>query len=297
MRFYFQEVQADRENERLDKFLRRTYPEVRLSAIQKFIRSGKIMVDGKRVKDGAHRLIIGQKVLIKMAGNQDEIKQRYGRTPPEHIPFELELSVLYEDGYMVILNKPVGIPVQPGTKTSNKSIYNALLSYNTEFYLVHRLDKYTSGVLVVSKNYEFTKELSELFKTHKMKKEYLALVHGLVKEHMEFDEPIDDRDALTIVEPKEFFNGYTLLTVNILTGRKHQIRRHLASNGTPVVGDNIYGKVEENADFKRKYGLEGYFLHCNRISFTHPKKGNFVTMKAPLPENRKKILEALRREM
>ncbi len=297
MRFYFQEIQSDREKERLDKFLRRTYLEVRLSAIQKFIRSGKVIVDGKRIKEGSYRLAIGQKIMIKIAGNQDEIKQRYGRTPPEHIPFDLELDVLYEDEYMVILNKPVGIPVQPGTKTFNKSVYNALLSYNTEFYLVHRLDKYTSGVLVISKNYEFTKEISDLFKTHKMKKEYLALVHGLIRGRVELNEPLDDKDALTIAEPREFFNGYTLLNVDILTGRKHQIRRHLASNDTPVVGDDIYGKIEENAVFKRKYDLEGYFLHCEKISFTHPKNGKLVMVKAPLPEKRRKILDLLRKQM
>ncbi len=297
MRFYFQEIQSDRENERLDKFLRRMYPDVRLSSIQKFIRSGKVIVDEKRVKDGAYRLVTGQKIIIKVAGNQDEVRQRYGRTPPDHIPFDFDLDVLYEDEYMVVLNKPVGIPVQPGTKTSNKSIYNALLSYNTKFYLVHRLDKYTSGVLVVSKDYEFTRDIDELFKSHKIKKEYLALVHGLVKNRMEFNEPIDDRDAFTIVEPKEFFNGYTLMNVEILTGRKHQIRRHLALNDTPVVGDDVYGKIEKNAKFKRKYDLEGYFLHCDRMSFTHPKNGNLINIKAPLPTKRKKILEMLGREM
>jgi RluA family pseudouridine synthase len=295
MRFYFQEVKADRENERLDKFLRRTYPEIRMAVLQKFIRSGKITVDGTRIKDGAYRLKTGQKVLVKVPGNQDEIKQRFGRTPPEHIPLKIDLDVIYEDEYMLAVNKPVGIPVQPGTKTFNASIYNALLSYESEFYLVHRLDKYTSGVLLISKKYEFTKELAELFKSHKLEKNYLALVHGLVRDNLKIKALLDEKEAVTFVRPKEFFNGYTLLEVEILTGRKHQIRRHLALNETPVVGDDIYGNVELNKKFKKQYGLEGYFLHCESISFFHPKKKKNVTIEAALPSERQRILEELRK--
>ncbi len=295
MRFYFTQIRSDRENERLDKFLRRTYPEIRLSAIQKFIRSGKVLVDGERVKNGSFRLTIGQEVLVKVAGNQDEIKQRYGRIPPEHVPLNMELDVIYEDEYMLAINKPVGIPVQPGTKTFNNSIYNALLSYNSEFYLVHRLDKYTSGVLLVSKEYEFTKFLTELFRSHKMKKRYLALVYGLIRGNLKIKEPLDGKEAITFVKPLEFFNGYTLLSVEILTGRKHQIRRHLAFNESPVVGDDIYGDIEKNKEFKNKYGLEGYFLHCSKISFVHPKNKKIVEIEASLPLKRKKILDELAR--
>jgi len=295
MKFYFQKVRTDRENERLDKFLRRTYPEIRRAVIQKFIRSGKVTVDETRIKDGSYRLKIGQEVLIKVPGNQDEIRQKYGRTPPEHIPLKMDLNVLYEDEYMLGINKPVGISVQPGTKTFNASIYNVLLSYNSEFYLVHRLDKYTSGVLVVSKDYEFTKELSELFQSHKLEKKYLALVYGLIRDNLKIKENLDGKKAVTFVRPKEFFNGYTLVEVEILTGRKHQIRRHLAFNETPVIGDEIYGNTRTNKEFKKRYGLEGYFLHCEEISFFHSKKKRQITLKAPLPERRSQILELLRK--
>ncbi len=272
MKFYFQEITADRQEERLDKFLRRSYPEIRMAVLQKFIRSGKVVVDGTRIKDGSYRLKTGQRVLIKVPGNQDEIKQRYGRTPPEHIPLKMNLDVIYEDEYMLAINKPVGIPVQPGTKTFNSSIYNVLLSYNSEFYLVHRLDKYTSGVLLVSKKYEFTKELADLFQSHNLEKRYIALVYGLVKNDLKIKSDLDGKEAVTFARPIEFFNGYTLLEVEILTGRKHQIRRHLAFNETPIVGDDVYGNVEINKEFKKKYGLEGYFLHCSEMSFVHPKK-------------------------
>ncbi len=295
MRFYFQEITADRQEERLDKFLRRSYPEIRMAVLQKFIRSGKVVVDGTRIKDGSYRLKTGQRVLIKVPGNQDEIKQRYGRTPPEHIPLKMNLDVIYEDEYMLAINKPVGIPVQPGTKTFNSSIYNVLLSYNSEFYLVHRLDKYTSGVLLVSKKYEFTKELADLFQSHNLEKRYIALVYGLVKNDLKIKSDLDGKEAVTFARPIEFFNGYTLLEVEILTGRKHQIRRHLAFNETPIVGDDVYGNVEINKEFKKKYGLEGYFLHCSEMSFIHPKKKKNIIIKAPLPKKRKQILETLRK--
>ena len=295
MKFYFQEITADRQEERLDKFLRRSYPEIRMAVLQKFIRSGKVVVDGTRIKDGSYRLKTGQRVLIKVPGNQDEIKQRYGRTPPEHIPLKMNLDVIYEDEYMLAINKPVGIPVQPGTKTFNSSIYNVLLSYNSEFYLVHRLDKYTSGVLLVSKKYEFTKELADLFQSHNLEKRYIALVYGLVKNDLKIKSDLDGKEAVTFARPIEFFNGYTLLEVEILTGRKHQIRRHLAFNETPIVGDDVYGNVEINKEFKKKYGLEGYFLHCSEMSFIHPKKKKNIIIKAPLPKKRKQILETLRK--
>ncbi len=302
MAFYFKKVSADRDNERLDKFLRRIYPEIRLSVIQKFIRSKKVTVDDKRIKDKSYRLEKGQIVLVKIPGDRGQIMERYGREIGKdgaidisaHVPFALNLKVLYEDEDMVALNKPTGIPTQPGTKTSNRTIYNALLIYNTEFHLVHRLDKYTSGVLIVAKNYEFARTMSDLFYSHKVEKHYLALVYGLAKNSKEISDPIDEKRAVTVIEPREFFNGYTLLEVEILTGRKHQIRRHLASQNMPLVGDDVYGDVARNEEFRKRYKLKGYFLHCHEISFFHPQKQKKITLKAPLSEERANILKSLR---
>lgn len=294
MAFYFKRLPANRDDERLDKFLRRIYPEIRLSVIQKFIRSGKVIVDDKRIKDKSYRLKKGQIVLVKLSGERKQIIERYGRTISEHIPLPIKLKVIYEDDDMVVLNKPAGVSTQPGTKTSNKTIYNALLSYDTEFYLVHRLDKYTTGVLIVAKNYEFAKIISDLFHSHNIEKHYLALVYGLAKKSKEFRNPIDEKPAITIIEPKEFFNGYTLLEVETLTGRKHQIRRHLASQGMPIVGDDVYGDVPKNEEFRKRYKLKGYFLHCYEISFFYPKKQKKFTLKAPLSEERANILKLLR---
>ncbi len=293
MNFYFNTVVEDRDDERLDKFLRRKYPEVRMSVIQKFLRSGKVTVENQRIKDGSHRLEIGEKVLVKLPGTKEEVLEKYGRSTPTHIPLKMELDVVYEDDDIVALNKPAGLSVQPGTKTSNKSVYNALLSYGTEFFFVHRLDKYTSGVLLIAKNHSFAKKLSELFFSHDVEKRYLALASGLVKGKAEFKTPIDGKPAFTSVEPIDFFTGFTLLDVQILTGRKHQIRIHLARNGTPVVGDDLYGDTDVNEIFRQKYGLKGYFLHCSVISFNHPLTGKKITLKAPLNGERQEILEAM----
>lgn len=292
--FYFKEISEDRDNERLDRFLRRTYPSVRLSAIQSFIRSGKIIVNGKRIKDGALRLTVGQHVLIKLRGDVNEILRTYGRSAPEHVPLNIELDLLYEDDEIVAFNKPVGLSVQPGSKISNKSLYNALLGQMDEFFLVHRLDKYTSGVIIVAKTHESAQKLSELFSSHNITKKYLTLVKGLVKNPIDIKEPLDEKTAFTHINPIDFFTGYTLLEVEIFTGRKHQIRRHLAMKGMPVIGDDLYGDDEENEFFRKKYGLKGYFLHCSEISFVHPTKQTKVTIKASMEKSREEILKKLR---
>lgn len=292
--FYFKGILEDRDNERLDRFLRRNYPSIRLSAIQSFIRSGKVIVNEKRIKDGAFRLVIGQRVLIKLQGNADEILRIYGRNAPEHIPLNIELDVLYEDDGIVAFNKPVGLSVQPGSKISNKSLYNALLGQMDEFFLVHRLDKYTSGVIIVAKTHESAQKLSELFSSHDITKKYLALVKGLVKNPKDIKEPLDEKMAFTHIDPIDFFTGYTLLEVQIFTGRKHQIRRHLAMHDMPIIGDDLYGDEDANEFFKKKYGLKGYFLHCSEISFVHPIKQTKTTIKAPLGKDRQEILKKLR---
>ncbi len=293
--FYFKQILSDRENERLDKFLRRRYPFIRLSVIQSFIRSGKVIIGEKRVKDPAFRLEIGQSVIIKMPGNEEEIMKKYGRTPPQHIPFDVDLDVLYEDESVIAFNKPAGLSVQPGTKISNRSLYNALLNRMQEFFFVHRLDKYTSGVIIVAKTHDVAAELSKLFSSHEVEKRYIALVKGFVKDSLDIKKPLDGRDAFTHVEPMDFFRDFTLLKVQIFTGRKHQIRRHLAENGTPVIGDDLYGDSQINDKFKEDYGLNGYFLHCSEISFIHPVKHFKITIKAKLDLGRQKILKDIGR--
>ncbi len=297
MNSYFHKILEDREEERLDKFLRRKYPNVRLSVLQKFIRLGKVYVDEKKVKNGATRLKKGQSVLVNITDSPREVEKKYSVRNKRnvHVPVSLDLNVIYEDDYMLAINKDVGIPVQPGRNTSNISVYNALLNLKGEFYLVHRLDKYTSGVLIVSKNYEFTKKMAALFKNHSLNKRYITLVHGLITEKTNIEEPLDGKHAFSVINPIDFFKDFTLLKVEIQTGRKHQIRRHLAIQGTPVVGDDVYGARKKNAEFRRRFDLKGYFLHCEEISFFHPTLKRKISITAPLSNKRKEIIEKLKR--
>ncbi len=290
---FFTEIIEERDEERLDKFLRRQYPSIRLSALQSFIRSGKVIVDGKRIKNSAERIRKGQKILIKLKGNEDEIMERYGRRTPTHLPVKMDIEVLYEDDDILALNKPSGLSVQPGTNVE-KSLYNVLIGKMKEFFFVHRLDKYTSGIIIVAKNYDTAKRLSYMISSRQVDKKYIALVRGILKEEREIKTPIDGKSALTRVRPVDFFTGYTLVEADILTGRKHQIRRHLSSINFPVVGDDLYGDREDNKRFRSTYKLKGYFLHCSEISFVHSKKNFKITIKSPLDEEKNEILARLR---
>ncbi|BBJ27660.1 RluA family pseudouridine synthase [Athalassotoga saccharophila] len=293
--FFFTEIIEERDEERLDKFLRRKYPSIRLSALQSFIRSGKVTVDGKRIKNGAERIKKGQRILIKLNGDEDEIMKRYGRLTPTHLPIKMDIEVLYEDDDIVAFNKPSGLSVQPGTKVE-KSLYNVLIGKMKEFFFVHRLDKYTSGIIIVAKNYDTAKKLSYMISSRQVDKKYITLVKGLLKEEKEITTPIDDKSAFTRVRPIDFFTGYTLVEAEILTGRRHQIRRHLSLINFPVVGDDLYGDREDNKKFRSTYKLKGYFLHCSEISLTHPNKNSKITIKSPLDKEKNEILTKLRQE-
>ncbi|HEU23550.1 MAG: RluA family pseudouridine synthase [Mesoaciditoga sp.] len=290
---FFTEIIEERDEERLDKFLRRRYPSIRLSALQSFIRSGKVTVDGKRIKNGAERIKKGQRILIKLRGSEGEIMERYGRHAPTHLPVKMDIETLYEDNDILVLNKPSGLSVQPGTHVE-KSLYNVLIGKMKEFFFVHRLDKYTSGIIIVAKNYDTAKKLSYMISSHQVDKKYVALVKGILREEKEINEPIDGKMAFTHVKPVDFFTGYTLVEADILTGRKHQIRRHLSSINFPVVGDDLYGDREDNKRFRNTYKLKGYFLHCAEISLIHPKKNFKITVKSPLDKEKAEILAKLR---
>lgn len=291
--FFFKEIIEDRNDERLDRFLRRKYPSVRLSVLQSFIRSGKVIVDGKRIKDGSFRIKLGQKILVKLGGDESDIMKKYGRKTPTHLPIKMDVEVLYEDNDIVAFNKPSGLSVQPGTRVE-KSLYNVLLWKMKDFFFVHRLDKYTSGIIIVAKNHEAAKQLSSTIFSHEMEKRYVALVKGLLKEEVDIKTSLDDKNAFTHVKPLDFFTGYTLVEVTILTGRKHQIRRHLSSIGFPIIGDDLYGDKETNKAFKDVYNLDGYFLHCTELSLIHPKSKMKITIKSPLDKEKREILSKLR---
>ncbi|ANQ53873.1 pseudouridine synthase [Thermosipho sp. 1063] len=282
---------------RLDKFLRKELKNLPLSAIYKLIRKGKVIVNGKKIKDPSYKLEVGDEINI----NEDTSK--YNREKNNQIiPIKMEFDIIYEDGNILIINKPAGIPIHPGKGTHIATLIEGLmyLGKKKDFtpYLVHRLDKHTSGVFIVAKNVNSAREISDIISSRNIKKKYVTLCIGNPKRTEKIEIPLDSKYAKTIYNKKKTFKtdlGYfSLLDVEIKTGRKHQIRKHLSLIGYPVVGDNLYGNKKLNREFKRKYGLKRYFLHCSEMTFVYKNKK--IRAIAPLAKDLQETLKALKME-
>jgi len=288
------ELSINRDNAygRLDKFLRKQLKNVPLSEIYKLLRTGKISVNGKIIKDPAYELEPGDNVRI------DEDLSRYSRQTTPVRPVPLKLDIIYEDEDILALNKKAGIALHPGDRTVGTTLIHGLMFYGKQKgftpRLVHRLDRDTSGVLLVAKNNRSARILSHMFRERLLDKEYIALVAGRLSGHGRIELPIDGLEAVSEYEVLENFKEVTLIRVILHTGRTHQIRRHFAAVGNPVVGDTIYGNKDVNRRFKDAFGLKRQFLHCLRISFMHPTRPEKINLKAPLPEELEEVLERLR---
>jgi len=286
---------------RADKFLRNVLKNVPLSAIYKLFRTGKVYVNGERVKEPSKKLEIGYTVEVR---NEDLSK--YSRNYKEPRSTNMKLDILFEDDEIIVINKHAGVSVHPGKNLGKPSIIEGLKYYGEkksfEPFLVHRLDKETSGVLIVAKNRQVARELGEIISSRFVEKEYVAMVFGRI-ERQKIDTPIDSMQAKTIVRPAKRFNTklegkwveLTLLDVKIETGRKHQIRKHLSAKGFPIVCDNDYGDFRLNRAFSKKYGLKRQFLHCKRMALSfHGKSYEFISK---LSEDLQMVLNALESEV
>lgn len=219
-------------------------------------------------------------------------------------PSKVDLDILFEDRDLLVINKKAGIAVHEGKDISfQQSLIGQLQTYYKDKgvtpYLVHRLDKDTSGCLVVAKNEETAKEFEHLFEKSSLQKEYLALVKGVVKDKKgKIDIPLPGREA-TLVSALTFFKvekifeeaELSLLRVQIETGRMHQIRIHLSKISHPVVMDNQYGDFAFNKNFRKAYGLKRQFLHAEKLTFQY--KGKLRSFTAPLPGDLKKTLQEM----
>lgn len=289
---------------RLDQALHQRLPEFSRSRLQDWIKSGRVLVNG----------VAGRSSRVLREGDQVDVEP--AELPPLHAVAEpIPLRVIYEDPDFVAIDKPAGMVVHAGAGVHSGTVVNALLHrFQTLSALggdlrpgiVHRLDRYTSGVLLVARNDAAHRALAEQFAGRQVEKTYLALVHGSVRgEHGRIEKPIArdpqrrirmtarlerGRAAWTEYRVLRRFERFTFLEVRIGTGRTHQIRVHLSSIGHPVVGDRLYGAP---ASVEGMPPLQRFFLHAHRVRFRHPFSGAPVEIESPLPEELASWMEAL----
>ncbi len=297
-------VSEDLAGIRLDKAISKRNTDFSRMTIQRLIDEEKIFVNGKKAKS-SYKLNLNDIItIIKEEPKEVEIK-------PENIP----LDVVYEDNDILVVNKQKGLVVHPGNGNPDGTLVNAIMARCKDSLsgiggeirpgIVHRIDKDTSGLLIVAKNDKSHINISNQIKNHEVKKTYIALVRGYLKENeATIDMPIarstkdrtkmavskTGKSAVTHIKVIERFKNYTLLEVNIETGRTHQIRVHLSQIGYPIVGDYVY------SNGKNPFGVEGQMLHSMKLEFVHPTTGKKMNLKADLPEYFEKVLETLRKE-
>jgi len=280
---------------RLDRFLVSMLTAVSRTTVQQMINNEEVLVNGRVSKSG-YILRLGNEIQIV----QETPKPSTGQAVPQSLP----LDIVYEDDDLVVVNKRAGMVVHPAPGHSDDTLVNALLAYYPGLQdevegerpgIVHRLDRDTSGLIIVAKNLRTQAALIEQMKRHEITKRYLALVEGNVSlDHGSIDAPIGrdprnrqkmaitatgSRDARTHFRVLERFNRHTLLLIQLETGRTHQIRVHLQAIGHPVVGDPVYGSGHAHPNIP----LQRQFLHAYQLSFTHPVSGNVIELEAPLP--------------
>jgi 23S rRNA pseudouridine1911/1915/1917 synthase len=304
------DFQSDEKAPRLDVYLVAHIPEISRSRVQKLIEDGCVLVDSKPVKM-SHRLKPGEKIEIEMPPLQEL------DVAAENIP----LAIVYEDQYLAVIDKPAGMVTHPGAGITGGTLVNALLYHmkgglsgiggTIRPGIVHRLDKETSGLLVVAKEDFSHRHLAEQIKTKTATRLYVALLAGnMPLESGTVDKPIgrhptkrkqmgiveSGRHAVSHYQVIERFDKYTLVQVKLETGRTHQIRVHMASIGFPVVGDLVYNRgTTGNEAARAKLGLRRHALHSSQLTLIHPRNNCLLEFKAPLPEDFATALERLRR--
>lgn len=288
---------------RLDIFLREKYPQSSRAYWQKKVKTGKVLINGKVVKNTHLELSGSEKV---------EVAEEKPVTKSSITSSSLPFPILYEDEYVIVIDKPAGIAVHK--PASGKTVIDFLEQARPFAKLVHRLDKDTSGVLVAAKSEQVHAKLSAQWKARKVKKTYFALVKGIFDvQKGRIEAPIKrsikdrtrmavsarkgSRDSVTEFEVvKTFKNDTSLLRVDLLTGRTHQIRVHFSSIKHPIIGDPIYGNEDLNKKFEQLFGLKRQFLHAEELTFTHPKTGKKIILKSKLPQDLQEILNALKNQ-
>jgi 23S rRNA pseudouridine1911/1915/1917 synthase len=297
------ELTAEVSDKRIDAWLSGKVGDYSRTYIQKLVEEGSVTVNGGTVKTN-YKLKEGDAVKIVIPA-------------PEKLDVcaeNIKLDILYEDNDIVVVNKPRGMVVHPAAGNYTGTLVNALMEHCKGTLsdingvirpgIVHRIDKDTSGVLVVAKNNSAHEKLSEKLKNHDIERIYLAVVEGIIREDSgKIDAPVgrhpverkkmsvntkNGRRAVTHFKVLERFADATLVQCKLETGRTHQIRVHMSFIGHPLIGDTVYGRK------KQALGIEGQALHAKLLGFVHPATGEYVEFKAEPPEDFKQLVENLR---
>ena len=293
-------IVENNEQKRIDAYISENTDYSR-TAVQRLIEEKKITVNEKNEK-ASYKVQYGDKIEIEEEPAKEiELKAQ-----------DIPLEILYEDDDIIVVNKPKGMVVHPANGNPDGTLVNAIMAICKESLsgiggeirpgIVHRLDKNTSGAIIIAKNDKAHINLSEQLKNHEIKKTYIALVRGVVKENnasikmpigrskkdrKKMDVDRNGKEAVTHFKVLKRFKDCTLLEINIETGRTHQIRVHLSYIGYPIIGDDVY------SNGKNRWNIEGQCLHAKELEFKHPITGKQMHIEAELPEYFKKILEEL----
>lgn len=304
-------VPEESAGQRLDAFLAERVDGWSRSRLQRLIEDGEVLVNGQEAKP-SHKL-----------KSNDKIEAELTTLPPaSFVPEEIPIEIIYEDDEFIVVNKPAGMVVHPAAGVASGTLANALAFHFKKLSvaggearpgIVHRLDKHTSGLLVVAKTEAAHEHLADQFRAREIFKSYVALVHGQVeKDRGEIDQSIardprnrtrmavvrGGRSALSLYHVRQRFDRFTLLDVELKTGRTHQIRVHLAWLKHPVVGDETYGggrdnTVTDSVIRSRIAKLNRQFLHSEKLGFRHPRTDQFMKFVAPLPTELADLLDVI----
>ena len=295
-------VDLNESGKRLDSYIATIDENITRTHAQKLIEDGNILVNGKKAKV-SYKTQENDKILVEIPEpKQIELKAQ-----------DIPIEIIYEDNDIIVVNKPKGMVVHPANGNPDGTLVNAIMAICKDSLsgiggeirpgIVHRIDKDTSGLLIVAKNDNAHVKMSEQIKNHEVKKTYIALVRGVFKENeatidMPIGRSISDRkkmavnkngkNAITHIKVLKRFDKYTLLQVNIETGRTHQIRVHLSHIGYPIVGDYTY------SNGKNEFDVVGQCLHAQKLEFKHPITQKDMCLEAELPQYFKDILDKLK---
>ena len=300
-------IKVNEENvgKRIDSFIHKVQEDISRSMVQKLIEQKNIKVNGKETKH-SYKLKLNDEIEIFVPEAKEiDLKAQ-----------DIPLNVIYEDNDIIVINKPKGMVVHPANGNPDGTLVNAVMNLCKDSLsgiggeirpgIVHRLDKDTSGAIIVAKNDKAHIALSEQLKNHEVKKTYLALVRGIIKENeatinmpiarskkdrKKMDVDKNGKEAITHFKVLgRYKNKYTLLQINLETGRTHQIRVHLSHIGYPIIGDEVY------SNGKNEWNVSGQCLHAWKLEFIHPITGKKISLEAEIPEYLKNIIKELEEE-